>query len=733
MKKPVLTVIIVLLLASCGFSSYDPDRILVKFKPGTVSLTSGTVLAAGNINSNSINILNSKYQAVKVEKAMPGARTPAVKVRSLYAGKTIEVPDMSQWYRITFPSGSSVETIVSDYRNDPSVSYAEPDYRVKAFIVPNDPGYALYQWDLAKIGMPDAWDVTTGEAASVLVGVVDTGVNYYHEDLAGKVVMGHNYINPATPNNPLDDNGHGTHIAGVIGAATNNNIGISGINWNARIYAIKVLDHDGYGSVSDTSAGITEATDAGAKVINLSLGDSNFSQAFADAVNYAYANGSLVIAAAGNEDTSNPVYPAALPNAYAVGATDQNDLRSVWGTGIASNYGAWVDICAPGTDIYSTWLGTDQYQFKDGTSMATPHVSGLASLLISRNPIWTPDQLRSRIDSTADNIDSLNPGFAGKLGAGRINATRAIGIPRAAITYPSSEGYIRGIVQVSGMADSIDFNSYTLWAGAGTSPYSYAPFYTGTTDVPEGPLGSFDTRNFSDGIKTIRLTVMNHEPFTVEARTVVIIDNTAPRAQITSPAAGGSAEGSVAVYGWATDANFNYYTLDYSKDGTGYININSSTAKVENDKLADWNTEGLSGNYILRLTAADRAGNQSVVTAEVQVNPSPTGSVFINGISMITPNPFNPAVQDRTYFSYNLTLNSAVSIYLYGINGGLIWQKQFNSGEEGGKAGLNLAPWNGRNLSGEPVDNGVYLYKICVQDGGNKRVLDSGRMIVFRN
>ncbi len=734
MKKPIISAIFILLLASCGFSNYFPDRILVKFKPGIVAIPAGTSgVSAQNISASSVNDLNLKYNAIKTKKAVPNAKTPPTKIKSLYAGKTIEVPDLSQLYKISFPKGTDIEKVLPDYKNDPNIEYAEPDYIVSAFMVPNDPGYALYQWDLVNIGMPDAWNVTTGEASSVLVAVVDTGVNYTHQDLAGKVVLGHNYINSSTPNNPLDDNGHGTHISGVIAADTNNNTGIAGINWNARIYAVKVLDHDGFGTISDTAAGMTEATDYGIKIINLSLGDSSFSQAFADAVNYAYANGTLVVAAAGNENTSSPVYPAALPNAFSVAATDQNDHRAVWGSSVSSNYGPWVDICAPGSDIYSTWLGVDQYQFKDGTSMATPHVSGLASLLISRNPNWTPDQLKSRIETTADNIDAINPGFSGKLGWGRINASRAIGIPKAEISSPKSEDYIKGIVPIIGVADSIDFNSFTLWVGAGPQPLSYNPFFTGYVDTVNGTLGNFDSRTVSDGIKTIKVSVTNHEPFTVEAKATVIIDNTSPKTIILSPAQGATVEGVISIIGWATDANPDYYLLEYSKDNTNYLKINSSTAPVGNDELGKWNTEGLNGNYFLRLTASDRAQNRSVTTIEVKVTSSSANAVSISGVSRITPNPFDPRTQGQAFLSYTLTQNSSVNIYLYNISGGLIWQKQFNAGEEGGRAGLNLAPWNGQNLGGEIVDNGVYLYKITAQDGGGKRVLDSGKIIVFKN
>ena len=733
MKRTLSLIFFLLFFIVPVFAAYVPGEILVKFKPGTIILVAGAVSAKSeNIKAASVVQLNQKFGAISIEKAIPFATEPKEKIKTLVTGKRVEVPDLSAIYKIKFQVQADIEKILPEYKKDPNVEYAEPNYIVRAFKVPNDPYYAPYQWNLPQISAPSAWAISTGNTLDV-VAVIDTGVDYNHEDLSGKVILGHNYVasstgHPQNPNIPFDDNGHGTHLSGIIAAITDNNKGVAGLDWDGMIYAIKVLDYDGSGSISDTISGITEAANKGIKVLNLSLGDTDYSISFENAVNYAYTSGSLVVAAAGNENTSTPTYPAAFTNALAVAATDQADKRSVWRPGVASNYGAWVDVCAPGTDIYSTWP-SNSYLLKDGTSMSTPHVAGLASLLLSRKPAWTPDQLRSRIEETCDNIDSLNPGYSRLLGKGRINAARALGIPKAEITSPAAQAYIRGTIDIKGSADSLDLSQYQILIGFGASPSSYVLLFTGFNSVTSGTLYTFNTTTVGDGLQTIKLSAMSNEPYTVEASVAVTIDNTAPTALITSPVASQTVEGMVTIKGTANDSYLDYYALEYSKDGSGYLKISASANPVVNDTLGTWDTGGLSGKYYVRLTAADKAGNISQTSEEISIKDSGAGTVGITGISKSSPNPFNPLAQGQTYFSYNLTGNTDVTVYLFTLSGDLIWQKSFRAGEEGGKANLNLVPWNGRNMYGEIVENGVYIFKVSAA----KKLLDSGKVIVLKS
>ncbi|MFQ5406949.1 MAG: S8 family serine peptidase, partial [Anaerolineales bacterium] len=272
------------------------------------------------------------------------------------------------------------------------VEYAEPNYVAYALVTnPNDPSWGS-QYGPVRIQAPLAWDITTG-ASSVVIAVVDTGVDLDHPDLAAKIVAGYDFVN--NDSSAQDDQGHGTHVAGIAAAASNNGVGIAGVSWGARIMPVKVLDSNGSGSYSNVASGIIWAADNGAKVINLSLGGSGGSAALEDAVNYAYGRGALVVAAAGNSGASGVLYPAAYANAVAVAATDASDNVASFST-----YGSEVEVAAPGVSIYATYLN-DTYASLSGTSMATPHVAGVAAVLAGQTGFGTPAAIRAALQATA--------------------------------------------------------------------------------------------------------------------------------------------------------------------------------------------------------------------------------------------------------------------------------------------------------------------------------------------
>jgi subtilisin family serine protease len=233
-------------------------------------------------------------------------------------------------------------------------------------------------------------------------------------------------------NDPTDDDGHGTHCSGIIAAATNNGTGVAGTNWNAKIMPVKVMDSGGSGYVADCAAGVVYAANMGAKVISMSYGGYAYTQTELDAVNYAYSKGCVLVAAAGNDDVQTLSYPSAYPNVIAVAATGTNDAKASY-----SNYGTWVDVSAPGGEDlsdYHAWIlstcwftgESNKYGWMCGTSMATPFVAGAASLIRARYPDWSPFLVRQALENSCDNIDSLNPGYEGKLGKGRINVYKAL-------------------------------------------------------------------------------------------------------------------------------------------------------------------------------------------------------------------------------------------------------------------------------------------------------------------
>jgi subtilisin family serine protease len=383
------------------------------------------------------------------------------KLQTKVAKKVYGLPDVDV---VTLPEGTSVVDAAQQYMADPSVEYAEPNYIRKASAtIPNDEFFPQ-QWALmnsgtfadgkpgADIGAYLAWDITTGSSA-ITVAVIDTGIDYNHPDLItniwtntgetsctdGKDNDGNGFVDDCLgwdftnkDNNPMDDNGHGTHVAGIIGAKANNGIGMAGIMWNVRIMALKAFDSDGFGDVADITSAINYAVDNGARIINASYGDNTYSQAEYDAVNAANNANVLFVAAAGNEwaggngGTNNdlsPIYPASysLPNIISVAATDQKDLLASF-----SNFGtSSVHLAAPGVYILST-LPDNGYQNKEfipGTSMAAPHVAGTAGLLMTYYQDFTIQQIKDTILASVDKLPNLTNYV---LTGGRLNAYEAI-------------------------------------------------------------------------------------------------------------------------------------------------------------------------------------------------------------------------------------------------------------------------------------------------------------------
>lgn len=295
------------------------------------------------------------------------------------------------------------------------VRFAEPNYLLLPNKVPNDQYYREYQWNLPMLNMENSWDITDG-SEDVIVAVVDTGVDLQHPDFRGKLVEGYNVL--TGDNQADDDNGHGTHVAGIIAAKTNNNAGIAGISWNSKIMPVKGIGADGTGSAFDIATGIKWAADNGASVINLSVGNYSPSQVLQDAVSYAYERDVVLVAASGNDNTEQPSYPAAYPEVLAVGAVDYRGERAEF-----SNFGDYVDVVAPGVDIPSTFID-NQYAALSGTSMASPHVAGLAALIRSANGELSNREVMDIIRRT-----SVDQGAAGQdpyYGFGIINSADAL-------------------------------------------------------------------------------------------------------------------------------------------------------------------------------------------------------------------------------------------------------------------------------------------------------------------
>lgn len=334
------------------------------------------------------------------------------------------------------------EAVVAErLRAQPGVLAAEPNYRVQALGSPNDP-YFSRQWYHPLMHAPDAWDMAVGSDA-VTVAVIDSGADLTHPDLAARLIAGRDYVDIPNDMVPRDAYGHGTHVAGLIGAVTNNYVGIAGADWRARLLIIRVLDQNGDGYLDDVVRGIDYAIGQGADVINLSLGSSGGASIMQPAIDRAHAAGIVVVAAMGNNaswpEAPPPLYPAACNHVIAVAATTRNDVYAYY-----SNWGNHVDLAAPGGEthegatngIYSTMpvytvtansaLGMARnYDYWQGTSMSAALVSGLSALLLSANPALTPQQVESLMAFTAQDLGPT--GWDQDYGWGRIDLARAVG------------------------------------------------------------------------------------------------------------------------------------------------------------------------------------------------------------------------------------------------------------------------------------------------------------------
>jgi subtilisin family serine protease len=446
--------------------------VLVGLRPGTSLRVDGHGVSASDsglaqsVSALGVQSADTVFHAVRGDGqlSLPGLAS-AIDLRSVY--------------KLRLPAGANLAAALAALRADPAVVYAEPDAVAHLITTPNDPLYPQ-QWGLAQIGAPTAWSTTTG-SASVAIAVIDSGIDATHPDLAGQLwtnpgeIAGNGldddndgYVDDMHGWNILNNNadlsdtsGHGTEVAGIAAAASNNGAGVAGVSWACKLMVVKVAQPSGVANYSDIAAGVAYAALKGARVINLSLGGASDSITLRAAVTAAAAT-AVVVGGAGNSNSNAPFYPAAYPEALAVAGTTNTDTKVA-----DSNFGAWVDVAAPGEAITTTFSG-GTYGSSSGTSLAAPFAAGLAGLLFSQHPDWSAAQVRAQIVHTAHNIDAQNPGYAGQLGSGRIDAASAVATtahPVVTVQSISINGQANGTPDPGAQAN-VSVTLYDDWAPA---------------------------------------------------------------------------------------------------------------------------------------------------------------------------------------------------------------------------------------------------------------------------
>jgi len=421
------------------------------------------------------------------------------RVHDLASSLGIAVPFSSEETGILTLSADGVdESVLREIATIPGVVSLSSEHKVRTLFTPNDPEASVRQWNLGAINAYTAWDISRG-THDVVVAVLDTGIDWTHPDLVANMwndssgYHGYNFI--SNNHQPMDDNVnsyndvggwdantytyHGTHVAGVIGAVINNNLGIAGLA-QVQLMAVKVMNDSGEGTDATVASGIRWAVDNHADIVTMSLGVDGPSTTLENQINYASQNGVVTIAASGNSGSSVVSYPAAYPSVIAVGAIDNTLRRATF-----SNFGNGLDIVAPGVQIYST-QGGGGYQYLSGTSTAAPHVAGVAALMLSVNPALSPVEIGSVINATAADISRV--GYDTATGWGIIDAFRAveqIAGPTVTITDYPSFASLNSTVSISwlvsgGSPGNIQ-RTYLCWGESATSMTQTSPDYTGNT------------------------------------------------------------------------------------------------------------------------------------------------------------------------------------------------------------------------------------------------------------
>lgn len=609
---------------------YQPDQMLIKFSSGVTSAQSQSFAQS--------------LGALSIENLAP----PLLQTGSL-----------GQWSLLKFSPGTNLQQAQFNFAQNSLVETTQLDYILSINWIPSDPNFNQL-WGLnntgqtagtvdADIDAPEAWDLQKG-SSSVVVAVIDSGVDYNHPDLAANMwwnsseiagnsldddrngfvddIYGYDFINQ--DNNPMDDRGHGTHVAGTIGAVGNNNLGVVGVSPNVRLMALKSLGSNGSGPTSNAIRAIDYATRMGADIINASFGGGGYDQALSDAISQANSAGVLFVAAAGNKGINtdiSPHYPSSynLPNILSVAATTHTDQLASF-----SNYGiSSVDLGAPGENIWSTLPGNQYGSFR-GTSMAAPHVAGAAALLLAQSPNLTVSQLKDILMTTGEPLSALQ----GKTVSGKrlnlLNAIRAVTKPTITISATDSTAVETTsgqtpnpgqftLTRTGNTASALTVN-YSL-AGTATNGTDYAFLNGGVTFGAGSSIATISVSPIDDFIveasETVTVSLASSSTYMLGATTsanILIADNDTP-----TPVdnAGNTLATARAIAGGATQI-FNDFVGDADTDDFYQLNIGS-------DRYFSLTLSGLSANANVQLIQ-DSNGNGIIDAKETLALSQLSGS-----------------------------------------------------------------------------------------------------------
>ncbi|MCU1268425.1 MAG: peptidase and in kexin sedolisin [Acidobacteria bacterium] len=671
---------------------FVPNEVLVKFKDENEA---NEVALDRRTSGGALSVSNARLNKIFARFGVAEGRKPFARGKSRVLSSVVKLTTRAA-------DRKHLNELITDLRRQPEIEYAELNVIMKTQSVPNDTYYGTSGawgqtfrdlWGLQAINAETAWDTSQGD--NVVVAVVDTGLDYNHEDIANNVWQndgemgldgsgndkrsnaidddgdgliddwhGWDFVTiDGTPadNNPMDDFGHGTHVSGTIAATGNNGLGIIGVAPHAKIMALKGLDSNGSGSMEDLCNAIIYAADKGASVINNSWGGSGDTpQTLIDAIAYAHnIKGVVVVAAAGNSNwdvgtQEKGFYPACIRDVIAVAAVTHTDAKASF-----SNYGPKIDVAAPGggdTDptgllvqpdraivsllssaASSTMTGSGQlvvgtkYLRQEGTSMASPHVAGLAALIRATHPEFSPEQVRQAIKQSADDIGAA--GVDNQFGSGRINAARSLTVAAPLMTQLTGPtGILSGLTQVNvtGSVGGVNLANWRLEYGVGTAPVSWTQIATSTTTVTAGVIANWNLSSVSDGTYTLHLVAQNSTGQSFEDRMIVVLDSliiTDPAPFTLSIQRGGQA---VVIKGTVAASNFARYGIGILAVGSNTWISNSAITipndgyqRVRNGVLATWDTTGAPGDsYQIYVTQIFTDNTSVYKSVRVVVDPT---------------------------------------------------------------------------------------------------------------